>query len=616
MNGSITPETLSQAHDAIATANRAHRLSDEAVRNLDRWLTEPQYEKYVPRILELVANDQFETLNGLFWEVLAFGTGGRRGNMGELGSATVNERTIAESAYGLAVYFERLTGKTSGRAVIACDTRNRSDEFARITACVLAARGLEVYFFESYRSTPELSFAVRHFQCDVGVMVSASHNPPSDNGFKAYWSNGGQILDPKGKDAPNITECVMQAGEIPLVDFDAAVADGRIRVLGPDVDQLYIDAVLAMSLSDAREIPVLFSPLHGVGETSVYQILKQAGFDGVEIFEPHRKADGDFPNVPGQLPNPERKEVFDPLIKHAEQSGAELLLASDPDADRLGVSARAKNGTFVHLSGNRIGALLCDYVLRRRAAAGTLSPEHYVVETLVTTPLIASIAQTHSVRAIDDLLVGFKYIAETMDHEGSEKFVFGAEESLGYLAGQYARDKDAGIAALYLMELAAELRLEGKTLLDRLDELFVQHGYFLEGQRSTICEGPAGKDQIDGLMRKFREKPPVEIAGFRLTRVRDYQRHEVRELPRNQRVDDLPAPSGNLLFFEAESKLGRLTLAVRPSGTEPKIKFYFFAHSDLSDSQSLTELKDRTDAALKQFQDGLSEWVANELASL
>ncbi|MGH7199576.1 MAG: phospho-sugar mutase [Planctomycetaceae bacterium] len=609
----MNAERLKAAVDKVIQAWKAKRLSDGALENVQAWLTKPHYAEYRPRLEAMIDAEEFARLDRLFFEVIPFGTGGRRGLMADLGSATVNPRTIAESAQGLATYLKTQRDGPGGRAVVAHDTRNRSVEFARLTATTLAANGLTVFYFESHRATPELSFAVRRLGCDVGVMISASHNPPSDNGFKAYWSHGGQILPPHDE---GIIECVYQTTTIPTIDFNQAVREKKIEIIGAELDREFIEAVASLSLSDQRAVPAIYTPLHGVGESSVYAVLKSAGFERVELFEPQRAADGNFTNVPGQLPNPERTEVFAPAIARAKEIGAEIMLASDPDADRLGVCVRGSDGEYVHLTGHRIGALLTDYVLRRRAAAGTLTPQHYIVETLVTTPLVAAIGRKHGVRVIDDLLVGFKYIAETMEGEGPELFVFGAEESLGYLAGQYARDKDAAIAALYLLELAAELRREGKTLLDRLDELFIEHGYFAEGQRSKTCEGSSGQQQIEELMRAFREAPPAELGGRPLDRVLDFGRHEVRSLPANAKSQELPRPDGDLLIFEWNRPECRMRCAVRPSGTEPKIKFYFFAESQVGGKSALPGVRRAIDAALGTFADGLSAWVEDRLRAM
>jgi phosphoglucomutase/phosphomannomutase len=353
----------------------------------------------------------------------------------------------------------------------------------------------------------------------------------------------------------------------------------------------------------------LYTPLHGVGETSAFRTLREAGFNGIEIFEPQREPDGNFPNVPNQFPNPELPAVWGPAVAHAKTTGAAIVLASDPDADRLGVAVRDASGEFVPLTGNRVAALLCDYVLRKRYAAGTLSPKHYVLESVVTTKLVAALAAAHGVRPIDDLMVGFKFVADTMDREGPDLFVFAAEESLGYLTGSYARDKDASVAALLLCETAAELRAFGKSPLDRLDELFVEHGYYLETQKSEAAKGAQGQALIEKLMKSFREQPPAELGGVRFARALDYGRKEIRSLPGNSRVSDLVTTGGNLVVFESAPGECEIQVAARPSGTEPKIKFYFFARSAVPNPAALSDIKQQTDSTLNDFQQALSEWV-------
>jgi phosphoglucomutase/phosphomannomutase len=610
-----TQEGAQTAVALIDAAAGAGRMSASGAANAKNWLTRPHYRDYHARILDAVRQEKFAELDSLFWEVLPFGTGGRRGRMAEFGSATINDRTIAESAHGMAVYLNKVKGAPGGRAVIAYDTRNRSSDFARITAATFAAHGLTAYLFEGHRSTPALSFAVRHLQCDVGVMISASHNPPSDNGFKAYWSDGAQVLPPHDK---GIIECVIQSEEIPTVDFNQAVARGLIKLIGDEVDREYVSCVEKLSLSGARDLRGVFTPLHGVGETSVFRVLQNAGFNGVEIFEPQRTADGNFTNVPEHLPNPELTSAFRPAVEFAHRGGADLVLASDPDADRLAISVRESEGAFVHLTGNQVGALLADYVLRKRAAAKTLTPEHFVCTTLVTTPMIGAIGRAFGVAVVEDLLVGFKYIAQTVEMRGADKFIFGCEESLGYLAGQYCRDKDAAIAALYVCELAAELRGEGKTLLDGLDRLYEKHGYFIEGQRWEACQGPRGKEQIDSLMRTLRKDPPRDLAGVQMTRLRDYREQVVRAIPDGKTCGQLQTTRGDLLFLDSQpSEKGdsqtEFSIAVRPSGTEPKIKFYFFARGIRNEGEALDAIKTRTNSAMTAVQEALSQWVQTVL---
>ncbi|QDT25598.1 Phosphoglucomutase [Gimesia panareensis] len=601
-----------QALDLARNAVTEKQLSESAFENMKRWVTEPQYASYQPALFQLIEDKAFDKLDTYFWEVIPFGTGGRRGLMSELGSATINERTIAESAHGLAAYYKKFSGQETGKAAIAHDSRINSPEFARIAASVLAGHGLTVYFFETARSTPELSFAVRHLGCDVGAMITASHNPPSDNGFKAYWSTGGQVLPPHDQ---GIIDEVYQATDIPLVDFDTAVQEGKIQLIDEEVAGEYRKSVAEQSHSSHRELKGLFTPLHGVGETSVFQVLQHVEFRGVERFTPQCEQNGNFPNVPDQLPNPERDEVYQPAIEQALQTGAEIILASDPDADRMGVCVKNDAGEFVHLTGNQIGALLADYVLKKRIENSSLTPEHFVVETIVTTPLIAAITRKANVRIINNLLVGFKYIAETMDAEGPDKFVFGTEESLGYLAGKYCRDKDAAVAALWACELAAELKTEGKTLLNRLDELYVEHGYHLEGQVSKTCKGSQGNVQIKQLMKAFRGTPPQKMGQLTFTSVQDYQDLEIRSLPENTTAETFSKPKGNVLMFEARSEDSPLTvqLGVRPSGTEPKIKFYYFAQAEVADAGQLTETKAAVLSTIDEFKQALMDWIDQTL---
>ncbi|NQV22867.1 MAG: phospho-sugar mutase [Rhodopirellula sp.] len=608
----------------VDKAVAAETIRSQTGELVKRWLNEPQFAPYQEAVASDITSGNWKKIEVCFWEEIAFGTGGRRGPMSEYGSATINERTIAESAYGLAAYFQETSGRTDGRAAISHDSRNRSREFAELTASVMAGLGLKVFLFEAIRSTPELSFAVRHLKCDVGVMISASHNPPADNGFKAYWHTGGQVVAPHDK---GIVQKVYEAKGIPMADFEEAVADGRIEIIGEDVDNAYIQAMLKLSLSENRELQAIFSPLHGVGETSVYKLLQAAGFDGISIFEPHRAPDGNFPNVPDHLPNPENTRVFEPIAEYAKQEDIGLILASDPDADRIAASVRcAKTGEYVVLSGNQIGALICDYIVSKRGSArppidgaqgnpftSHLTSEHYVVETLVTTQLTASIARAAGLKVISDLLVGFKFIGEAMDQHGPEKFVFGTEESLGYLAGDYARDKDAAIAALYLSELAAELAVDGKTLLDHLDSLYAQYGFYCERQRNDYAYGPAGKGLIDGLMETLRTSPPEELGGVTLTSVSDYGQHKTRELPSGTKSSALPQPKGNLLIFHGTHDDCRIRFAVRPSGTEPKIKFYLFAEPHGPAGDDVAGQRACTEARLDEFEAALGRWIEPKL---
>jgi phosphoglucomutase len=602
----MTAELLAAVDSAAASG----KLTGDSPKNIRTWLRQDSLHQWRPRLEELIRSQDWSTLDAMFWTAIPFGTGGRRGPMGEMGPATINDRTIAESAHGMAVYL-RSTGCSSGSVVIACDTRNNSTHFSRIAACVFAAHGLRVFLFESHRATPVLSFAVRQLKCSIGVMISASHNPPADNGFKAYWSNGGQVIPPHDK---GIIREVERADEIPTANFDAALQSGSISLIGPEIDSAYSAAVAALSVSSSRGIPAVFTPLHGVGETSIFAVLKVAGFTSVDIFEPHRAADGNFPNVPQHLPNPENLAVFDPVVQWVEQTGhpAELILASDPDADRLGVMFRAADGRFRSLSGNQVGALLTDYLLRKRKETGRFSHSDYVVETLVTTPLTRAVAAHHGARCFHELLVGFKYIAQVIEDQGPEHFVFGTEESIGFLAGNYCRDKDASICALFILELAAELRALGRNLGDQLDDLHQKCGYHCEGQVSIYCEGPTGKAKIDGLMQTLRNSPPSSMGGITFSEVIDYSTGSRTSLPSGAPLPASAGPRGDLLIYHSDPAQSiRIQIAARPSGTEPKIKFYFFCQSDIA--TTLETARTAGDRALDNSRKALKAWAEAQI---
>ncbi|MGD9722278.1 MAG: phospho-sugar mutase [Pirellulales bacterium] len=582
------PFDAAAALSQMEAAGRAGKLSAGAVENIRVWLSEPRYAEYAPQVAEHLAQGRFQELDDVFWTIIPFGTGGRRGKMYPIGSNAINDRTIGESAQGLADYVRRTVGGNALSCGIAYDTRHRSRHFAELCAEVMVAAGFTVYFLDGYRSTPELSFLVRHKHCSCGIMVTASHNPPSDNAVKVYWSTGGQLLPPHDSD---VIECVMSAGAIQRTPFAAAVQSGQIVLCQQDVDQAYVAAVQAQGFPGPRDVRILYSPLHGVGTTAVPPVLAADGFRDVEIFGPHATADGDFPNVPNHIANPENKAVFDAIIVRARAAGSDLILASDPDCDRIGLAAPvslAPGAAWATMSGNQIGALLTDYVLERWQQAGRLTPAHYIVKTLVTSELARRIADSYGARTFGDLLVGFKYIAGTMDEQGPEQFVFGTEESHGYLAGTYSRDKDAPVAAMLLAELTARLKSEGKSLHEKLDALFWQHGYHAETQISVAMPGSQGMQDMAALMARFRDDPPRELAGMRVARVRDYL--HLQERAPGGAARPFQGPRGEMVMIDLDSP--GCYVAVRPSGTEPKVKYYMFSYepaemlADLDDTKA------------------------------
>ena len=568
----------------LEAAAASKKLSASAVENIRTWLTQPYLRDYAPQVAGLLADEKWQELEDAFWTTIPFGTGGRRGRMYPVGCNAINDRTIGESAQGLADYVKKQADADLQRdphrrlsCAIAYDTRHRSRHFAELCSEIMAAAGFTVYFLDGFRSTPELSFAVRYKHCDCGIMITASHNPPADNAVKVYGPSGGQYVPPHDADSIAAMQSVTGIKRTPFVE---AMAAGQVVYCQEEVDAAFIKAVLAQSIPGPRNLKILYSPLHGVGASAVYPVLDEAGFRDVEIFEPHAEPNGDFPNVPKHVANPENAAVFDSMIEYAKQSGAELILATDPDSDRLGCAVRKSldaQAPWVTLTGNQLGSLLTDFLLASHKAAGTLSPKSYVVKTLVTTELIRRIADHYGVTTAGNLHVGFKWIGGEMDIRGPKDFLFGAEESYGFLIGDHVRDKDAAVASLLTAELAARLKVEGKTLYGRLNELFLEYGCFTEGQVNVQMPGEKGMDDMRALMAKLRATPPEQLGGMKVAQTRDYQNRTVKKASvAGFTTEPLDAPSGDLVIldFAAEGNY----VAVRPSGTEPKVKIYLFAY--------------------------------------
>jgi phosphoglucomutase/phosphomannomutase len=607
-------DALAQLEEQAASQGR---LSPGAVQNLRIWLSEPRYEEYVPQIVEHFQQGKWRELDDVFWTVIPFGTGGRRGKMYPIGSNAINDRTIGESAQGLADYVREQIPGGPWSCAIGYDTRHRSRHFAELCAEVMAAAGFTVWFLDGYRSTPELSFTVRHKRCSCGIMVTASHNPPSDNAVKCYWSTGGQLLPPHDR---HVIDRVMSVGTIHRIPFAQALSTnvaefvrippdrnshefryppGRVIYCQDEVDAAYLANVRVQGFGGPRELKIIYSPLHGVGAAGVCPVLAEAGFRDVEVFGPHAEPNGDFPNVPGHVSNPENPAVFDSIIEHAGRVGADVILATDPDADRLGCAAPVEpGGAWRTFTGNQIAALLAEYVLESRKAARTLSPEHYVATTLVTTGMVRRIADAYNVRTYDNLLVGFKWIAHVIDQVGPEKFVYGCEESHGYQVGTYARDKDGPAAALLMAELAARVKASGQTLHQKLDALFWQYGCHAERTISRTMPGAEGMSRMLALMARFRESPPASLAGLPLRQVRDYE-NLVTISPTGTR-QPLKGPQGDLVIFDLAAEGNYV--AVRPSGTEPKVKFYLFAYEAAEMLANLDDTKSELEARLDAFE--------------
>jgi phosphomannomutase len=577
--------TIKTAFAQLDAAAAARKLSPAAVENIRTWLSQPYLADYAPQVAEHLAAEKWQELEDAFWKTIPFGTGGRRGRMYPIGCNAINDRTIGESAQGLADYVKRQVAADPHRdahrglsCAIAYDTRHRSRQFAELCAEIMAAAGYTIYFLDGYRSTPELSFTVRFKHCDCGIIITASHNPPADNAVKVYGPSGGQFVPPHDADSIRAMEEVTWIKRKPFAD---ALAAGKVVYCQEEVDAAFIRAVLAQSVPGPRNLKILYSPLHGVGASAVYPVLNEAGFREVEIFGPHAEPNGDFPNVPKHVANPENPAVFDAMIQRAQQTGAELILATDPDCDRLGCAVRKSlrpDAPWVTLTGNQLGSLLVDFLLGARQAAGTLTAGHYIVKTLVTTELMRRVADNYGVETAGNLHVGFKWIGLEMDLRGPKNFVIGAEESYGFLVGDHVRDKDAAVASLLTSELTARLKAEGKTLAQRLDELYRQYGCFAEGQINVQMPGEKGMEDMRAVMSKMRSDPPASLGGMPVVGVRDYLGSTWKtrsDAASEWTTATLDAPTGDMVILDL-APAGNY-VAVRPSGTEPKVKLYLFA---------------------------------------
>ncbi|MBD3309423.1 phospho-sugar mutase [candidate division KSB3 bacterium] len=579
-------EKLTQAHTQGL-------LSKAAYTNAKKWLTHPEYQDYQGQIVGLVQDENFPELEDSFYTIIPFGTGGRRGTSG-VGPNRINTRTIGESAQGLATYIGQFGESAKQRGVvIAYDTRNNSQKFAGYTAQVLTGNGIKTYLFQEFRATPELSFAVRKLGTMAGVVISASHNPPSDNGFKVYWDDGGQVVAPH--DQAIIAE-VNAVTTLNLMDLDTAQQQGLFEYVGPDIDTQYIQAVVDLSLTGNRNVKIVYSPLHGTGQTSILPVLRTAGFEDIYLVDAQMAPDGNFPHVKNHFPNPELSDTCEMAMSLAKEVDADLGLTSDPDADRLGVFCKHQddqgNVHWLLLNGNQVGALLTDFILNTLNEQGNLPPKGVIVKTLVTTDLAERIAQEFGMVTVSDLLVGFKFIAEVIRNlPQDQEFIFGLEESLGYLRGTFTRDKDAATAAITLAEMAAELKEQGQSLYDRLNFLYRKYGYFQETLKNVYVSGAEGTARVARMMAELRAQPPQQLAGKRVSEVIDRQEGVVIAPETGKVIREVTGTKGNVLVFVL-SEDGHTRVTIRPSGTEPKIKYYGAMRKEASLGMSHDELED------------------------
>lgn len=546
------------------------------------WCEKAVADKDVADELKNMKNDS-EAISEAFYKDLEFGTGGLRGIIGA-GTNRMNIYTVGKASQGLAAYVNSVTEK--GSIAVAYDSRIKSDVFARTAASIFAANGIKVYIYEELMPTPMLSYAVRHFKCDAGIVITASHNPAKYNGYKAYGADGCQLCIEAADYVLSIMNKVDIFQDVKSMDFDTAVNEGKIEFIGDDVIEEYLNGVLACRVApetDVKALNVVYTPLHGSGNKPVRKILTKLGVENVSVVPEQELPDGNFPTAP--YPNPEIKQAFECALKVAEIKKPDLLLATDPDCDRVGI-AIPYDGEYKLLTGNDVGALLLDFIIDRRRANGTMPKNPIAVKTIVTTELCRKIAEDKGVQLID-VLTGFKFIGEQigiLEEKGEEnRFIFGFEESYGYLGGSYVRDKDAVIASMLICEMVAYYKSQGKNLIDVLDSLYKKYGYFICKQKSFTCEGASGMKQIMGIMENLRTDMPTEIAGAKVIKADDYEKSVSFDLV-NGTETKITLPVSNVLCYYLEDGS---SLIVRPSGTEPKIKIYISAVGETNEKAEI-----------------------------
>ena len=541
----------------------------------EQWIANPYFDEATKEELKSIAEDENE-IKERFYMDLEFGTAGLRGIIGA-GTNRMNIYVVRRATQGLANYIAKVDKKSQGVA-IAYDSRHMSPEFAQEAALCLAANGIKAYIFETLRPTPELSFAVRHLGCVAGINVTASHNPPEYNGYKVYWEDGAQITPPHDSGIMGEVKAISDWNTVKTMDKAEAEKAGLFEVIGKEVDDAYMaelkkqvihmDAIQA----EGKNLKIVYTPLHGTGNIPARRILKELGFENVYVVKEQELPDGDFPTV--SYPNPEAAEAFELGLKLAKEVDADLVLATDPDADRLGVRVKDKNGEYHDLTGNMSGCLLANYELsQRKAVNGSLPEDGALIKTIVTTNLADAIAKGYGVNLIE-VLTGFKFIGQQIlgfENSGKGSYLFGFEESYGCLIGTYARDKDAIVATMALCEAAAYYKTQGKTLWDAMIEMYEQFGYYKDAIQSVTMKGIEGLQKIQEIMNSLRQNPPAEFAGHKVTAVRDYKADTITDVTTGA-VKPTGLPNSNVLYYELTDDAW---VCVRPSGTEPKVKFYY-----------------------------------------
>ena len=556
----------------------------------EEWISDSYFDEGTKEELKAIANDENE-IKERFYKNLEFGTAGLRGIIGA-GTNRLNIYTVRKATQGLANYILKRDAKDRGVA-IAYDSRRMSPEFADEAALCLAANGIKAYVFDALRPTPELSFAVRELHCIAGINITASHNPPEYNGYKVYWEDGAQITPPHDKGIMDEVEAVTDYANVKTMSLDAAKEVGLYETIGAAIDDSYMEAlkkqVIHQDAIDAmnKELKIVYSPLHGTGNVPVRRVLKELGFENVYVVKEQELPDGEFPTV--SYPNPEAEEAFELGLKLAKEVDADLVLATDPDADRLGVYVKdTKSGEYQVLTGNMSGCLLADYEISQRKALEGLPADGCLVKSIVTSNMADAIAKEYGVRLIE-VLTGFKYIGQQIlefETTGKGTYLFGFEESYGCLIGTHARDKDAIVATMALCEAAAYYKTLGKTLWDAMIDMFDKYGYYKDDIKAITLKGIEGLAKIQEILETLRKEPPTAFGEFKVLRARDYKADTIKDLETGE-VVPTGLPSSNVLYYDLSDDAW---VCVRPSGTEPKVKFYFGVKgTSLEDAQLKSE---------------------------
>ena len=576
----------------------ASKIDTATKQKIETWLKGDYDSETKETINKLIKEGKEDELIDSFYRDLEFGTGGLRGLMG-VGSNRMNKYTIGMATQGLSNYLKKNFPNEQLKVAIAHDSRNNSDYFAKITAEVFSANGIKVYFFKALRPTPELSFAIRHFKCHSGVVVTASHNPKEYNGYKAYWNDGAQMIAPHDKNV--ITE-VQNIKSVSDVKFKRN--DSLIETIGEEVDEAYLSAIAALSVSKEaikrqHGLKIVYTPIHGTGITLVPKILEKFGFTNVTIVQEQAVPDGNFPTVVS--PNPEEVEAMSLAVKKAKEIDADLVLATDPDADRVGIAVKNHENEWQLLNGNQTGSLLINYMINAWKEAGKLTGKEFVVKTIVTSNIIKKIAEANHVK-IYNTLTGFKYIAALIKElEGKEKFIAGGEESYGYLIGDAVRDKDAIASSAFIAEMTAYAKDKGISLFDMLRDMYVKYGFYKEKLISITKKGKSGAEEIQEMMKEHRDNPPATLAGSKLIKLMDYSASIEKDLVTGK-TSPINLPKENVLQFLTED--GTLVSA-RPSGTEPKIKFYFSVNTKLASREDYNKVSKQLDEKIEQVKKDL-----------